>query len=418
MPSSERVVLSFAQSAAQAGAQLANYVAVTNFIRQGNYVTGVQAQDFLSGNELAIRSKLIINATGPWLDETLAPLTGHRPSRILQFSKAFNLLISRQIASGYAVGLYSRKYFRDTDALLQKGARLLFIIPWYGGSLIGTAHCFHRGDPENLTVSDEEVALFLDEINDAYPAAKLTRDDVSYVYGGLLPATNHGIGGVQLVKRHRIYDHIQDGISGLISVNGVKFTEARYVAEKTVDLALKKLGRRPIRSTTAVTPLYGGRMDVIELHRDGAARRDRLPLDGDMVQDLIFHYGSAYPEVVKYLDSRSASTHDGSNRLALIKAQIQYGVQEEMAQTLADIVFRRIMLARSGHPGAAHLRTCALVMAQELGWAPTKTEEEIKHVEAILRSHHAFDYLLDSKVLQPWRERDNDERHSVAISHV
>ncbi len=258
MGNSERLVLAFACSAAKAAAAVANYVEVTGLLRQGDRVIGVTARDVLSDDALEIQARVVVNASGPWVERLLQHLHGGRPPRRLALSKAFNLLISRQLIPEYAVGVYGQGHFTDRDAILRKGSRLLFITPWQGRSLIGTAHLPYEGDVEAFRVTAEEIHTFLDEINQAYPAAGLTPEDVGYVYGGLLPANGQGPGEVQLTKRPRLYDHRhEDGLDGVISVVGVKFTEARYVASQAGELVCRQLGQRPRPSRTAVTPLDG-----------------------------------------------------------------------------------------------------------------------------------------------------------------
>ena len=78
-------------------------------------------KDGLSGNMFEIRAKFVVNTSGPWLDRMLSLLNGHRPSRKLVFSKAFNLLVRRQIVPDYAVGLYSRACINDRVCMRSEG---------------------------------------------------------------------------------------------------------------------------------------------------------------------------------------------------------------------------------------------------------------------------------------------------------
>jgi glycerol-3-phosphate dehydrogenase len=246
MTSSERLVVSFARSAAEAGAEIANYVEVIGFLQRGDHLFGVKAKDLLIGEDLEIRAKIIVNTSGPWLDRVAGLLDNHRsrPRQIL--SKAFNIAVNRQWTTEYAFGVYSKERFKDQDAILDKGSRLFFITPWHNRSLIGTAHLPYDGNPDALKITEAEVQKFLAEINSAFPSAGLTRQDVSFVYAGQVPMEENGNGGgdVQLMKKYRIHDHGKDDrVHGLISVSGVKFTEARHVAEKAVRLVFQKLGK-------------------------------------------------------------------------------------------------------------------------------------------------------------------------------
>jgi glycerol-3-phosphate dehydrogenase len=169
----ERLVLSLARSAARAGAHMANYVEVTGLLAARGRMAGVRAMDVSTGEKLDIRASTVVNAAGPWHDQVLALLDGQRPRQKLTLSKTFNLLVKRQLFPHHAVGVYGKRRFQDRDALIGKGARLYFITPWHGRSLIGTAHLPYADELDRLEVTEAEVQAFLGEINAAYPAADL-----------------------------------------------------------------------------------------------------------------------------------------------------------------------------------------------------------------------------------------------------
>jgi len=417
MFSSERLILSFVRSATRAGAQAANYVEVVGLLGNGDRVAGVKARDLLNGNEMEIRARVVVNTSGPWLDRVLSLCNGHSPNRSPALSKAFNILVNRQLIPHYAVGIYAKNRVKDRDALLSRGSRLLFLTPWHDRSLIGTVHLPYDCDPDHCGVTEDEIQDFLDEVNEAYPAAALERRDVCFTYGGLLPMAKHGAGGVQLVKRYRIVDHKKEkGVEGLVSVMGVKLTEARHVAEKTIDLVFAKLGNTAPKSATATTPLHGGHIQQFSDFLAHQARRKPKQISADAFQRLIQLYGSAYPEVLKYLDegcalgptksvtcrsenvdsfSHPTSGHpaeslsrpnDGSQagNSFLIRAEVLHGVREEMAQKLTDVVLRRTSLGIPGNQGDHTLRSAAAIMSKELGWDDLRTQREIGEVKAFL----------------------------------
>jgi glycerol-3-phosphate dehydrogenase len=381
MSNSERLVLSFARSASQAGAELANYVEAIELFKDGGRVGGIRARDVLTGDEFKVKAKVVINASGPWGDRLASAFSGGERSRQASLSKAFNLQINRQLISDNAVGVYSQGRFKDRDAIFDKGSRLFFIMPWQHRSLIGTAHLPYDGGPDEFQIAEAEIQDFISEINDAYPAAGIAMKDVERVYGGLLPADADS-GGVQLLREHELYDHGKDDhIDGLISVKGVKFTEARYVAEKAVDAAFTKLGKRPPKSMAAVTPLYGGQMGRFENFLTEETQRRSHELSADLVRQLISQYGSGYGSVLKYLKKTPEATTDID---LVTRAEVLHGIREEMAQKLADIVFRRTTVALPGNLTETSLKTCAAVMAEELGWNEERVRRETAEVRAKL----------------------------------
>jgi glycerol-3-phosphate dehydrogenase len=193
MYNSERMLFSILRSAEKAGATLANYVEVTGFIKKGRRVAGVKVRDVLNDEELAIYAKIVVNTSGPWVDNVLRLLNGNHQNPGVLLSKAMNLVVKRQIIPKYAVGLWSKCRFKDEDAILSKGSRLIFIIPWREFSLIGTTHVRYEGDPNNFMITEKDIQDFITELNAAYPAAALEREDVSFVHGGLLPMNGKGM---------------------------------------------------------------------------------------------------------------------------------------------------------------------------------------------------------------------------------
>jgi glycerol-3-phosphate dehydrogenase len=379
MSNSERLVLSFARSASQAGAELANYIEAKALLTDCGRVGGIKARDVLAGDEFKIAAKVIVNATGPWTNSIASAFTGRFPSRRASLSKAFNLLINRQLVCDNAVGVYSRGRFKDRDAILDKGSRLFFIMPWQHRSLIGTAHLPYDGGPDAFQVAEAEIQDFISEINDAYPAADIGIKDVERVYGGLLPADADN-GGVQLLREHQLYDHQKDDhIDGLISVKGVKFTEARYVAEKTVDAVFRKLGSKSAKSQTAFTPLYGGQMEDFEKFVREETKRRFRDLSVDAVRLLISQYGSRYDHILKYLQTPSEAGH---TILDLTRAEVMHGIREEMAHKLSDIVLRRTTVAIAGNMTEDALQIAGAVAAQELGWDANRLLKEMREVRA------------------------------------
>jgi len=374
---SERLVLAFAQSANQMAAELANYVEAAELLIDRDGVRGIKARDMLTGNELTVAARVVVNASGPWVETVLGGLAGR--SRKMSLSKAFNLLIDRQLIPNHAVGVYGRNAFQDHDAILNKGSRLFFITPWHNRSLIGTAHLPYEGDPSNFQITEAEVQCFIDEINDAYPTGALKLRDVEHAYSGLLPAAESG--GVQLLRHHRLYDHQkEDRIDGLISVSGVKFTEARYVAEKTIDMVFRKLGSKPPKSMTAVVPLFGGQIDNFEKFLTEETQRRSRELTADVIRLLISHYGSSYTNVIKYGKGTSGACQETLDLASVTNAEVLHGIREEMAQKLVDIVLRRTTLALPGKLTEASLNTAAAVMAQELGWNEERVRREVAEV--------------------------------------
>ncbi|MFQ5648752.1 MAG: FAD-dependent oxidoreductase [bacterium] len=383
---SERLLMSILHSAARAGARVANYVEMTSFKVDGDRVTGVFARDTLSGDEFEIPARLVINSTGPWFKQVWASLNGRVPKKDVQLSAAMNLVVRKKLFETHAVGLSSQSEFKDEDAVVSRGSRLFFVVPWRDYSLIGTTHVRYQGDPGAFKIREQDVREFIAQVNEAYPAANLKREDVLFCYGGLLPmhGTNQRTGDVKLLKTYQIIDHRADGgVEGLLSVVSVKYTTARDVAEKTIDCALRKLGRKPVSSPTRSTPVYGGDIEHFETYLNKEQARGFCGLGPDVMEHLVRNYGSRYPEVVRQCKERPELQNGVCAESPVLRAEIIHAVREEMAVKLADVVRRRTELGSAGHPGDEALRTCAGLMADELSWDATRVQEELQETQSI-----------------------------------
>ena len=379
---SERLTLAFIQSAEECGACVANYVRVTDVVRQGNRVTGARAVDLLSGRTLEIRSRLVLNTSGPWINQILAQVSGPRADRRVRFVKTINV-VTRSLTNHQSVSVLI-PHEGGAEGHVDGCCRRIHITPWRGCSIVGSLHVQTNGSAQSPQVNEAEIAQLLANLRRAYPGAALTPRDVRFVHAGLLPAEETGPQSSRdgLSDHYDIRDHqLTDGIGGVVSVVGVKYTTARDVAEKAITLALRKLGYRAKRSLSATTPLWGGRIDRMEEFVAGALRTQPHGLEDDVIRQLISSYGSEYPEVLREASRASGSCERVDPASSVIKAQVIFAVREEMAWTLRDVVFRRTELGSLGHPGRNALRTCAQLMASELGWSAEKIAREIDGTE-------------------------------------
>ncbi len=376
----ERLVISILKSADAAGATLANYVKATGFLMDGNLVIGIHAKDVLSGDLLEIRSRTVINTTGPWTDQTIESLGEPRLPQRSSFVKAMNL-VTCPIFRGYAAGLLSKRKCGSSDAIVDNGGRYLFVTPWRNQSLIGTYYKSYDGEPDDFGITMCDVEDFLDEINQVLPSA-LSMNDVSFVHGGLVPTSEaHAAGaGVRRGESYSIIDHRHEKVHGLISVVGLKYTTARSVAEKVIDLVFRTWDRRAPESRSSTAVLYGGEMESFQKYVLAEVKRNRDVLPEEKIRLLISTYGSAYHEVLQHAEDMTDLP--GVDRgHSVMRAEILHAVRQEMAQKLGDAVFRRTDIGSAGRPPCDVLMACADTMGAELGWSTTKTQREISEVE-------------------------------------
>lgn len=357
----ERLTLAFVRTAENIGAAVANYVEAVGLVCADGRVCGVRARDRFTGDVFEIRAQRVINTAGAWTSVVNGWLHADPPPPRL--AKAINV-ITRPLFKTHAVGVSG-------------AGRLYFVSPWRGHSLIGTDYALHVGDPATLRVTERDINGLLAAVNSALPAACLTPDDVTFVHRGLLP-----IDGVDMRGEVKLSTHprISDSGRGLISVEGVKYTTARGVAQQAVDLLFKSLERSSPPSVSAVTPLYGGAFASFDQFLAEQSARNPHGLRPDTIKRLVLNYGTEYPNVLRYVERAELP-----EALAVLRAEIRYAVKHEMAQTLADVVLRRTELGSVAPPSESYLRFAARVMQSELGWTNERVLREIDAVQAHYR---------------------------------
>ena len=382
MYSPARLALSYLKSAVEAGANAANYLEATGFLRKNNRVYGVKARDLLTNDEVEIRGKLVVNAAGPWASHLVEDSLGLRQNTAPTFSRDAFFLVRRRLHDKYALALES--HTRDADAILSRGHRHLFLVPWRNYTLVGVWHAVHKGDPSTFTFTADDLEVFVQEINAAYPAIALTLGDVSMWHAGLIlfgdkneSGSEHSYG-----KRSQLIDHsITHDIDGIVTIIGVRYTTSRSTAEAVVDLAFKKLGKESPKSLTAITPVYGGQIENFGRLKNQVLEERSFGLKSEILSALVHNHGSAYQDVLKYGAENPAWAEalDSSN---VIKAEVIHACREEMAQKLSDVAFRRTNLGTGEYPGGSALLACAALMSTELGWDKPRMRREVEETTA------------------------------------
>ncbi len=374
MYSPERLTLEFILSSASRGADVANYAEVTSFLSEGRRIIGAEVRDSLTGMTFEIRARVLANATGPWADLLLGKLPGRDPVQRVFRSKGIHV-ITAPITADHALVLVTRS------------GRHIFVIPWRGHSLIGTTDTLFEGSLDEFRVTEEDITRFLEEVNDAYPSANLGLQDVLAFYGGLRPIvdTEASIDTYEASRRYEIQDHEEEGIEGLITATGGKYTTSRSLAQKLVDRVFAKMGEDPPMSKTEEVPLYGGNVGIYSSFLKRAIKGKTPLWDQGFIEHLVRNYGSRYAEVLECGEGSEALKACLCEAHPDILAQILYAVQEEMAYRLSDIVFRRTGIGTLGNPGVECLEKCAKIMAGEFGWKRQKKKEEVNQVLSAYR---------------------------------
>ena len=358
-PEADRLTFSWALAAAAHGAVLVNHLEAIGIARDGRRVAGIAAIDRRTGRSLEIAARTVVNATGGAIDRLLGSIGLSTRMPVLM---AMNLVTTRD-AGDAALGGRSAS------------GRNLFLVPWRHRALFGT---WESSTParSGAVPAEEDVAAFISELNEAFPALDLKRSDVALIHRGVVPAVAQG-GRVVLEGRAQVRDHRADGLDGLFSVAGAKYTTARAVAEQVVDRVMRVLPGSWTPCRTAATPLPGGHVRDVALTVAEARRDYDALVPSDTIPHLVAAYGSAYREVMDLSRTRPEWCERVAVDSPVIGGELVWAVRHEMAETLCDAVLRRTPLGALGYPGDQAAARAADIIASERRWSHERKTAEL-----------------------------------------
>lgn len=335
-----RLAINLAQTAVEQGATVVNYCEVVGLEKntQGK-VTGVKIRDVLDGEEFFARAKAIVNATGVFTNEINAMDNPQAGDSVVP-SQGVHIVLDREFLKG-------------EDALMvpkTSDGRVLFAVPWHDKLVVGTTDTLVREveyDPRPL---DEEIDFILETAKE-YLTLAPTRADVRSVFVGLRPlaAPKDGSKSTKEVSRSHKIEITQ---SGLVDVIGGKWTTYRQMAEDVIDAAIEArlLSSKPCRTVN------------LKIH--GYAPADESTHLG--------YYGSDRKYIEELVNNDPKAAEKIHPEYPFLFAEVLWVVRNEMAETLEDVLARRIRLLFLDAVAASE---CATSVAEYMASILDKDEE-------------------------------------------
>lgn len=199
---------------------------------------GVSVSYLESGQTRSAQAKVLINATGPWVNHTLNLVKPKQTARLIELVQGTHLILPGELIRG----IYYVESPRD--------GRAIFVMPWYGKTLIGTTESRFRGDPSNVHPLQSEVNYLLQILKHYFPARQgLNMHDVERSFAGLrvLPA---GSGHAFHRPRETLLHVDRDARPRVLSIYGGKLTGWRATAEQVMRRVESSLPARAQRADT------------------------------------------------------------------------------------------------------------------------------------------------------------------------
>ena len=364
-----RYNLTLVQTFTLAGGHALNYARVTDFVRDSaGRLTGVMADDQLTGTAFSVRAQAIVNATGPQSDSIRQRATPGAQKR-MRPSKGAHILLPLEV-------------FPTDDALLipkTEDGRVLFALPWCGRLLVGTTDEEIAPDAE-LVVTKADVDYLLRHLNH-YLAHPVTPEEIVSGFAGARPLVGREDGGD--TKKLARDDVIEvDSATGLISIMGGKWTTHRAMAEDTIHRVQDALGGGRTESRTRNHFLYGA-----EGFTSGYWEKlcHDFAIGPETAQHLAAKFGTAAEKVLALAVDDAALSGLIVPGYPAIRAEVVYAVRLEMAVTIEDVLARRIGLQlHSWRDAIDAAPVVGALMAAELQWTETLSRSAIaRYVDKI-----------------------------------
>ena len=302
-----RLAINMCTTAAEQGAVVINYFAVTGLLKNGSKVSGVHCKDVFSNEEYDLHAKTVINATGVFTD-AIRTMDDPASAPLVAPSQGIHLVFEKDFLPGDAAILVPN----TTDG------RVLFAVPWHHKLIVGTTDTpLTKIDLEPRAL-EEEIELVLNNIAN-YLSRPPVASDIKSMFAGLRPLVKGDAKSTAGLSRDHL---IQVGASGLITVTGGKWTTYRRMAEDTVNVAMET---GSLRGRDCITPdlKIHGWMEVKDFSTDD------------------YFYGSDLEIIHKMIAVDPALDALIHPMLPVKKAQIKFSVEQEMCMTVEDALARR-----------------------------------------------------------------------------
>ena len=341
-----RLLINMVTTAFEQGATLLNYTEVTGLLKDDEgFVNGVVARDVQNGQEFTAYGKVVVNATGPFTD-SLRREADPSVKPMISPSQGIHLV-------------FDRSFLPSSSAIMvphTSDGRVMFAIPWHNHTLVGTTDTPIREATLDPAPFEKEVEFILNTAAQ-YLHKPPTRDDVLSVFVGIRPLVKAGNGGntAALSRDHTI----QIDESGLLNITGGKWTTYRHMAEDCVNHAAM-LGKLPEK-------------DCVTKH---------LNIHGFHSQPSKFGhlaiYGSDAPAIRALIHSNPVLAQRLHPELPYVAGEVVWAAREEMAETLEDVLARRIRALFLNSKAAIEAAPrVAELMGQELGRDRSWIEQQL-----------------------------------------
>ena len=350
-----RLAINLVQTALDHDATVLNYTKVTGLLKSNNTTNGVKVTDQISGDSFEVNGRVVINATGVFTDDILK-MDNEDANNIIAPSQGVHIIIDKKFLPG------------DSAIMVPHTAdgRVLFAVPWHDKIVLGTTDTPVDGPSLEPVAMESEIEFILKHASQ-YLTGNPTRKDVRSVFAGLRPLVKAGDSKdtASLSRDHTLIV----SQSGLVTIAGGKWTTYRKMAQDTIDQAATVAGLNIKECITENLRIHGWLKNVDK-------------------KDPLYYYGSDRVSLQKLIDERPELGDKLHERLPYLKAEVVWGVRNELAVSIEDVLARRTRAILLDAPASIEMAPeVARLMAEEAGHDQKWQEEQLKDYMAIAESY-------------------------------
>ena len=372
-----RLTFAVARTAASYGEVVVNHAPVTKLVTSGGRVTGASVTP-ADGPPIDVRAAVVVNATGVWADE------------VAGLESAASTVHTMRPAKGIHLTVRSEAFPCDIAAVIpvRGDHRSIFVVSWGEHVYLGTTDTAWDGPLDDPSVTPEDVDYLLDAAN-AVTTRPVRRSDVTGIWAGLRPLLAPSTDGrapsertADLSRRHTV----TTSSGGLVTVTGGKLTTYRKMAEDTVDVVVRRLGRPRLRSVTRHLRLDGATPSPPDGPRRRTGHRRAAPVASrdwsatephELAGYLAARYGTDSEAVGALVAEDPELGRPLVPGLRYLAAEAVHAVRSEMACSLEDLLERRTRAVLRDALATAHAAEhVATLVAPELGWDAARAAAE------------------------------------------
>lgn len=340
----------------------------------------VMIQDSVSKRQFRIKPRVVVNATGAWIDFTNRALG--RETTFIGGTKGSHLMIENEALMKATRG--EMLYYENADG------RICILFPFQGKVLVGSTD-IKVDDPEQAVCDEQEVEYLLEAVRQIFPAIQLDRSQVVFRFCGVRPLPHSDASVTARISRDhsiRVIPPSEHNRFPIYNLIGGKWTTFRSFAEQATDRILAEL-HISRKSGTQELAIGGGKgfpakeelklKWIADLHQ-----RTRLPKEN--IEWLLERYGTKAEAIAEYLTAgpdRALQFHPAYSR-----REMEYLLRHEYVVHLDDLVLRRTTIAIKGELTYELLQELLALQAECLGWTPGEKIAELKNALHILSQKH------------------------------